>query len=395
MKILYITLENLSLHKGSVIHIKEVIQGLKRRGHHVGLIANAWDEIQPANYFYNIYSKTLFPFRWLRREKKSYFLSSVVLLLFTLFKTLRQYDMIYARDFHTVIIALIPRLIFKKKLVFEINGLSSEEQLLRGQSLFNRVLAKVFQKAEKMATKCSDKIVSVTPQIAAYLAQYFHCRPDKVEVISNGVNTKIFHPIYDQELLGTERIRLGIRKEDIVIAFVGNLAPWQGVSILIESASRLLVHTKNLKFLIVGEGPLRDSLENKALGYGNNFIFTGMIQYEEIPILINLADICVAPFISKRNRVTGVSPIKIFEYMACGKPVISSRIEGLEFIEEEGVGRLIDPEDVVGLEKTLCDLIMEPQRRMTIGQRGLKLARERFSWESCAAKIEKVLVELA
>ena len=125
-----------------------------------------------------------------------------------------------------------------------------------------------------------------------------------------------------------------------MIAFVGNLAPWQGVNILIESAFQLLVNNENLKFLIVGEGSLRDSLEKRVSDskYEKKFIFTGMIQYEDIPILINIADICVAPFISKRNRITGVSPIKVFEYMACGKPVICSRIEGLEFIEEEGVG---------------------------------------------------------
>jgi glycosyltransferase involved in cell wall biosynthesis len=396
MKILYITLENLSLHKGSVIHIREVIEGLEKRGHQVGLIGNASDEIEPASHFYNIYPKTLFRFKYLRSKRKSYFISSVLLFL-TLFRILGQYDIIYARDFHTVIIALIPRLVFKKKVVFEINGLASEEQQLKKHSPLNSILAASIQKAEKLATRCSDRIVSVTPLIAIYLTHYFHCQPTKVEVIGNGVNTKKFHPIDDERLLGSERMRLGIKKEDIVIAFVGNLAPWQGVNILIESASKLLAHDENLKFLIVGEGFLRASIEKRVSdsGYEKKFIFTGMIKYEDIPILINIADICVAPFISRRNRITGVSPIKVFEYMACGKPVISSRIEGLEFIEKEGVGHLIEPEDVTGLEKALYDLIKDFQERMRMGQRGLALARERFSWESCATKIEKVLIELA
>jgi len=396
MRVLYITLENLSLHKGSVVHVKEVIDGLKKRGHQIGLIGSARTKLENADNFYNIHPNKLPLFKYFAIREKSYFISSVLLFL-TLIKVLRYYDLIYARDFHTVIIALIPRLLFNKKLVFEINGLASEEQRLKRHSLLNWIFATGIQKAEKIAAKYSDRIVSVTPQIAAYLTRYFHCQPNKVEVIGNGVNTKKFHPIYDETLLGSRRNKLGITKEDIVVAFVGNLALWQGVNILIECAFRLLVNNKNLKFLIVGEGFLRDFLEERVSDskYEKKFIFTGMIQYEDIPVLINIADICVAPFISRRNRITGVSPIKVFEYMACGKPVISSRIEGLEFIEDEEAGRLIEPEDVIGLEKALYDLIKDLQKRMRMGKKGLQIARERFSWESMVIKIEEVLKGLA
>jgi len=190
---------------------------------------------------------------------------------------------------------------------------------------------------------------------------------------------------------------LGISDEDVVVAFVGNLALWQGVDILIESAFQLLSKGKKLKFLIIGEGVVKSFLMKKVLdsGYLREFIFTGMIENENIPFLINIAEICVAPFISERNRKSGVSPLKVFEYMACGKPVVASRIEGLEFIEEERAGRLIEPGDVIGLEKALYDLTKEPQERIDMGQRGLQIARERFSWESRATKIERTLKELA
>ena len=396
MKILYITLENLSLHKGSVIHIKEVIEGLQKRGHQVGLIGNASEEIKPANHFYNIYPKTLFNFRYLRRKGKSYFISSVFLFL-TLLRIIRQYDIIYARDFHTVIIALIPRLVFRKKLLFEINGLASEEQRLKRQSLFNQVLAKVFQKAENLAARCSNGIVSVTPEIATYLTQHCHCRTERVHVIGNGVNTEKFFPIDNDTLLSSWRNNLGIKKEDFVIAFVGNLAPWQGVNILIESAFQLLTYEENIKFLIVGGGGVKYSVEKRVFdsGHEKKFIFTGMMNYEDIPVLINMADICVAPFISRRNRTTGVSPIKVFEYMGCAKPVICSRIVGLEFVEVEGVGCLVEPEDVMGLGKELYNLIKDPKKRVRMGQKGLQLARERFSWDSKVVKIEEVLKRLA
>lgn len=396
MKILYVTLENLSLHKGSVIHIKEVIDGLQKRGHQIGLIGSAWTKLENPCYFYNIHPKIFFPFKCIIHKEKAYFVLSI-LLFFTLFKVLRRYDLIYARDFHAAIISLIPRIIFNKKLVFEMNGIANEEQLLKSNSILNHILAFFIKKGEMLAIRCSNRIVSVTPQIAIYLNQYFHCPQEKVKVIGNGVNTKIFFPIYDETILRGWKERLGIAKEDTVIAFIGNLAPWQGVNILLESAFQLLRNEGNLKFLIVGTGSLRGFLEKRVVnsGYGNKFIFTGMIKYEEIPFLINIADICVAPFISRRNRTTGVSPIKIFEYMACGKPIITSKIGGLEFIEKEEVGCLIEPEDVISLREGLLDLMKHSQKRVNMGNNGFRIAREKFDWKLKSNLIEEVLEGLA
>jgi len=366
MKILYITLEDLSLHKGSVTHIKEIVAGLQKRGHQVGLIGRPW---------------------------KSIVLSSLFLLI-SLFGKLPQYDVIYARDYHTVILALLPRLFFRKKLVYEINGIANEEQKLKKDSFLNRILVFLIQKAERMATKYSERIVSVTPQIGVYLIQNYHCFPDKVKVIPNGVNTKKFHPIHDEVLLGEWRGRLGIAKEEIIIAFVGNLAPWQGVETLIEVAPFLLKEVKNIKFLIIGDGILKKAFKEKVnnLGVTDHFIFTGMVNYKEITNYINIADICVLP---KRRLKSGYSPIKLYEYMACGKPVVASKVEGLEFIEEEGIGRLVESGDVMRFQEEILDLIKNPEKGMMMGNKGLLIAREKFDWELKSALIEKVLEELA
>src|SRR4030043_2461173 len=126
MRILYITLEDLSLHKGSVTHVKEIVAGLRKQGHQVGLIGRPWNSIAFSSLF----------------------------LLISLFAKLPRYDVIYARDYHTVMIALLPRLIFKKKLVFEINGLANEEQRLKGLTPLNRIFCLAIGKAEEVAAKC-------------------------------------------------------------------------------------------------------------------------------------------------------------------------------------------------------------------------------------------------
>ena len=391
MKILYITLENLSLHKGSVVHIHEIVTGLRRLGNLVGLVAISWSKFGEVDHFYNLQQVPIFLLRLFRLKKQPYLFSLIFLFLY-LIKILPQYDIIYARDFHTAIIALLPRLIFRKKLVFEINGIANEEQRLKGDSLFNHIFVSFMKRAEKMATRYSEKVISVAPKIKVYLTQNFNCPPNKINVITNGVDTKKFRPIHDEPLLVEWRNRLGIESHDTVIAYIGNLAPWQGIDDLIEISFRLLSKNRNLKFLIVGEGVLKPLLLKKVLnsGYDGNIVFTGMLNHEDIPFLINLADICVAPL-----RVGTGSPIKVFEYMACGKPVVTSRIEGLEFIEAEGAGRLTAPEDIMGLEGALNELIEEPRKRADMGQKGMQIARERFSWESRVAEIEELLKKLA
>lgn len=397
MKVLYITLENMSLHKGSVVHVKEVVAGLRKRGHQVGLIARAWDKPVDTDPFYNIHYSVFFPLRFLGVKRKLYFISLALLFVY-LIKVLPQYDVIYAREFHAAIVAFFPRLIFNKKLIFEINGLAHEEIRLEGGSWLNRIFSFFIRHGERMATKYSDRIVSVTPQIASFLIHHFRCPPGKLRVVGNGVNTRMFHPIRDEASLSHWKEKLGIAQDEVVIVFVGNLARWQGVECLVESAFRLLSsREERMKFLIIGDGPIRKDLMRRVSdsGFARVFIFTGMMHYKDIPFVINVADICVAPFISRRNRKTGVSPLKIFEYMACGKPVVASRVEGLEFIEDEGTGRLVEPEDAISLEKALYDLIKTPPQRIKMGERGVRIACEKFSWESVATKIEEVLRELA
>lgn len=393
MRILYITLENMSLHKGSVVHVKEVVKGLRERGHHVGLVASSLNKVEESPHFYNLSIIPSFMLRFFRLKKQPYVASSIFLFLYLL-KILPQYDIIYARDYHTVIMAFLPRLVFKKKLVFEINGIANEEQSLKSQSILNGIVFFLIREAEKMAARYSEKIISVTPYIRAYLIENYNCPPEKVIAITNGVNIKKFHPIHDELLLDSLRTKLGIAKEDTVISFVGNLAPWQGIETLIEVAPLLSRKIGGIKFLVIGDGILKNEFKDKvdSLRLSDRFIFTGMVEYEQIPFYINIADICVLP---KRKLRSGYSPIKLYEYMACSKPVVASRVEGLEFIEEEGAGRLAEPGDAIGLEKALYDLIKEPQERMKFGQRGLKIARERFSWESKVTKIEEVLKGLA
>lgn len=393
MKILYITLEDVSLHKGSVVHITETINGLKERGHKIGLIGRSSDPFDIAVAFYNLnpYLSSAPQHQGIKKwANRHSMMVSLFFLLFYLLRKASSYDVIYARDYHTAVFAIIPCLIFRKKIVYEINGIASEEQKLNRNSVLGKIIVATIKKAEHIAGRCSDKVIAVTPQIASYLISHHGCRANNVEIISNGVNLKSFHPIYDQGLLTTTRKNLGIKEKDPVIIFVGNLAPWQGVERLIQAAPELIEEMKDLKFLIVGDGVLRSKIdaEVKQKRLLGNFIITGMIEYSKIPLYINIADICV---LLKRKLISGFSPLKLYEYMACGKPILASRVEGLEFIEKEGIGRLIEADNPGEIKKTLYEMIKNREDRVKMGLRGLRLALEKFSWESKVIEIEKIL----
>jgi starch synthase len=393
MKILYITLENLSLHKGSVVHIKEIVAGLQKLGHHVGLVGSSQNKVEEVDNFYNLLHTPFLLLKFFELKKQPYLISSIF-LFFYLFKTLPRYDMIYARDYHTTIIAFLPRILFNKKLVFEMNGFASEEEGLKGNSFFRKVLVWAIEKMEKLSTKCSNKIVTVTPYMATHLLQSYRCQPQKIEVIGNGVDIRKFYPIHDEALLLDRRKRIKIAPGEIVITFVGNLNKTQGVEDIVKVAPSIIGEIGNTKFLIIGDGMLKEELEEevKRLRLSEYFIFTGMIDYGEVPLYVNISDICI---LLKRKLKSGWSPIKLYEYMACGKPVVCSRVEGLEFIGSEGAGRVIEPGDLDDLKEALFDLLRFPEKRVDMGQRGLKIAHERFAWDLRVSHIEKILKELA
>src|SRR4030042_5852542 len=107
MRILYVTLENLSLHKGSVVHVKEIVNGLRKLGHHLGLIASSLNKSEEADCFYNLNVIPSFMLRLFRLKKQPYIASLIFLFLYLL-RILPQYDIIDARDYHTVIAAFFP-----------------------------------------------------------------------------------------------------------------------------------------------------------------------------------------------------------------------------------------------------------------------------------------------
>jgi glycosyltransferase involved in cell wall biosynthesis len=174
-----------------------------------------------------------------------------------------------------------------------------------------------------------------------------------------------------------------------VVGFVGNLAPWQGVEVLIRAFARLQVRDPLL--VIVGGGQARAALEvtAKELGVAGRVRFVGTVPYHEVPAYVAACDVCTAPM-SRERLKSGSSAIKVYEYLACERPVVASRIPGLEFVESEDLGRLVPPEDVQALSAALVAALEDEVWRQEAGRRGRAYVLRHAGWPAVAAAVEDV-----
>jgi glycosyltransferase involved in cell wall biosynthesis len=387
MKLLYLTAENMSLDKGSVVHVREVVCGLRALGCQVTLVGSR--DLSDGNSRRGVSAR--------RRGDRQVTLGGMLCILWRLIRLLTAaslflpfHDLAYARDFHVTLACLIPKIVYGKRLIYEVNGVASEEWLMKGTTRLHRIAASGIKASERLAARVADRIVAVTDGLKDYLVWDLGVEAEKIAVVPNGVDTRVFHPEPDPESLETLRKSLGIQDDEQVAVFVGNLAPWQGIDTLLDCAPMVLKSLPQTKFLIVGDGAVRGFVEAriKAMDLSVNVVLTGMVPNRRVPQYINLADVCVSP---KRDYATGLSPLKIYEYMACGKPIISSRTPGLEFIGEASVGKLVEAENPVALARGIIELLMDDRKRECMGRNGTRLARQEFDWRKLSLKILRVL----
>jgi glycosyltransferase involved in cell wall biosynthesis len=171
--------------------------------------------------------------------------------------------------------------------------------------------------------------------------------PQSTLLIGAGIDLKRFNLAIDGSAI---RLYYGIAKDDIVIFFMGWLYNFSGLKEVALELARSPDRFPHLKVLIVGDGDAFQDLqrirdENQL---GDRLIITGKQPYEKIPEFIAASDICILPADPKEKIMQDIVPIKMYEYMAMGKPVISTKLPGImrEFGEGNGVLYTDSPEKV-------------------------------------------------
>lgn len=221
-----------------------------------------------------------------------------------------------------------------------------------------------------------DAVVTQTQTLREHIRELTD-RP--VFVVPNGVDTEMFSPSQTDHV----RDRYGIGEDEILVTYVGSFRPWHGISIIAEAAGRVSELRRRVRFMLIGNGPLSRYARNVARK-AKNLIITGDIPMEKVPGFISSSDICIAPFSSEFYRPIRElgfwwCPVKLFEYMSCGKPIVS-----VDFPEVKKIVRdtalLSPPGDHSGFSRNIVRLIDDDELREELGNEARRLALSEHSW---------------
>jgi glycosyltransferase involved in cell wall biosynthesis len=185
------------------------------------------------------------------------------------------------------------------------------------------------------------------------------------------------------------------------IVFLGSFRAWHGVLDFVRAAGLLLAQGRDCQFLLIGDGPERAGAEHLAAAWPGRFSFSGAVAYEEVPRLLAGATIGVAPFSTAAHpalRSAGFfwSPLKVYEYMAAGLPVVTPAIHPLDQVIRDGQeGALFAEGDLPGLAAAIAGLLDDPAGARAMGRRARARVAEHYSWARHCEQLERIMCEIS
>ncbi len=259
--------------------------------------------------------------------------------------------------------------------LLEVNAPLIEEQAeFRG--LIDRGQA---EEVAERAFEAASVLIAVSEEVAVYLENYPGAR-GKVIVIPNGV---------DPERIKPGQVPAGpVERACFTVGFVGSLKPWHGLPVLIEAFHQLHQEEPRSRLLIVGDGPerakLSDDIERRGLQAAVQL--TGSVPPDQIPGRLASMDVAVAPYLPLTPFY--FSPLKMFEYMAAGLPVVASRIGQIARVIQNDVnGVLFPPGDPLALAAALNRLRNDPEERIRLGREARKSVLQKHTWHQVVLRI--------
>jgi glycosyltransferase involved in cell wall biosynthesis len=241
---------------------------------------------------------------------------------------------------------------------------------------------------EKRVYSRADLVLPNTPQYHQYVID-MGVPESRTKFVPFPVDTNLFSPAADSTEV---RQKWGLNEQDPVIVFIGTLFPFSGLDGFIRQFPQVLRELPEVKLLIVGDGPQRQELERiiAESDLEKQVIITGFQPYVTMPQYINLATICINPFLIS-EKTMDIFPAKMVQYVACGKATVATALRGITTYlqgEEHGVVYVNNMEDMA---REAVALLKSAKRRQELGNAGLEHIRQTYSYEKIARELEKIL----
>jgi glycosyltransferase involved in cell wall biosynthesis len=192
--------------------------------------------------------------------------------------------------------------------------------------------------------------------------------PDnKIVVNPNGVDAQKFRPRVGGACVRKE---LGIAGDETLVGFVSTFGPWHGALVLARAVT-LMPEGARIRFLLVGGGQEREQAECiiREGGAQNRVIFTGAVEHERVPALLDACDVLASPHVGLEDGSEFFgSPTKLFEYMATGRAIVASRLGQIaDVLKDEETALLVEPGDALALGEAIRRLAGSRALRERLG----------------------------
>lgn len=382
MKLFYFARIDIQYEDASARHVLEFCRQFAEMGHEVTLFVPALGPPRAVENFSVVYVPVLS-----KKPAVTFFSFYLSLFFYFLYYGCKlKPDIVYTRHQQMEWIVTGLRTILPFKYVIEVNGLSAVELNISGASKWIQSLTRWM---ENWVFRLPHKMVTSSPQLQDILCKEYGLKQDHFFVVSNGANPEIFRPM-DQKMC---RERLNLDSDKIYLIFIGSLKKWHGLQQIILAIPELIKKFPNLHLMIVGDGEQRSAMEKVVSenSLKERVTFFGERAFEEVPYYINSADICLGSFTDK----PGISPLKIFDYMACEKPIVSNGVGGMEdLFKKHKAGLLVQSQESQAWVEPITRLIENPDLARELGKTGRQAVLNEFNWRNICERIGKTLESL-
>jgi len=279
----------------------------------------------------------------------------------------------------SLLIAFLVRKIFNIPFIVQIHGFPLKEQYIKLSmaksplSSFLWLLTKMWHKIAVKLLQSNGVPILVNNNEVKSFYESFGIQPNRLRVVASGLNVEksvkeLLSKVEAKACLGMTGL-----EECVVIGYIGGLRPEKNIGILVEAFGNILKSSYKIraKLIIIGDGPVRNSLEKLVDEYGLNdhVIFTGFVP--NAYRLLNAIDIYVLPSLSEG------SPLSLIEAMTAGKAIIASNIPAIREIVEDGKEALLfDPQSPEQLKNVILKLYHNPELRRELGENARKKAKQ-------------------
>ncbi len=360
--------------KGGSIHVREVVRAMLAQGAEVEIIARRLGGDAPADL-------ASVPVHRVSSLKGTSGLERERLLIESNAEVRehlnqRAYDCVYERQALFATAGMVHAREAGVPGLLEVNApLIDEQQRYRELALIQEA-----ETAAKVTFAAASAILAVSDPLAERLADAPGVSRDRLHVVPNGVDTDRLSPDVHPAMTHDPR--------EIRIGFVGSLRNWHDVASLIDAFAIVRAHDPQLRLVVVGDGPQRDSIEEQCASHslGLSVTLTGAVDASDIPAWLSSMDIAVAPYPALDGFY--FSPLKLFEYMSSGRAIIASNIGQIaEVIDDGSTGLLYDAGNTASLAQALSRLIENAEFRRSLGEAARAVALREHRWTSVAARI--------